>query len=588
MILLALTCVTTALAASFTDVNTSTPHSKHITWLADENISKGRQQEDGTIEFRPYVTVKRCDMAAFLYRFAGKPQFDEAVTNGFADVVADTPHKHAILWLASTGISTGWNEKDGTKTFRPYLDIVRCDMAAFLHRMDTYLTSQQPPADKSYELGTYNGFSYVNIKDGSEYNKFDHVVDVTGKDYTTTILYRGEGIYLYDYEGPASTLKLPATINGAPVVSAEFQKTFVTPEQAPNLQSIDATATKDLVFLQADMDRLKSITAHGLSDLNALHCTSKALTSLTCHANPKLTTLHVKDTQLVSIDLSDLPMLAFLTISYNQLESLNISNLPMLRELECEMNNIQNLAPLQQWLAQPGCTGTLEPQRQAAVKPAPGTWKGCSYLMVSDACGFEKYDVITTTESGSPIQYYGPGIYITSIPQDTKSLVLPRTIDGQPLVYARVANGHHLTELADINADAASELRVLTISNSNLVNLTIAPNTLSKLEQLTVSNCDLTHIDLRGCPNLTSLSIFATKLASIDLHQIPRLQSLLINNNMLTHLDITPCAELFQMDCSRNIIKDTTALEAWLKQPGHIGGVLPQKDPSLPTKQTKD
>lgn len=575
-------------APAFSDVDASTPHRRAILWLAHQGISSGWDNHDGTFSFRPYEIVKRCDMAAFLYRLAGEPQVNENEANGFADVDSATPHKRAILWLADAKISTGWDEKDGTKTFRPYLDIVRCDMAAFLHRMDTYLDSQQPPAEKPYELGTYNGFSYVNIKDGSGFNDYDQVVEVPGKDYTTTIFYRGEGIYLYDYEGPATTLKLPATIKGTPVISAEFQKPFVTPEQAPNLQGIDATAARNLVFLQADMDRLTSIAAHGLPELGGLHSTSQALVSLTCHDNPRLTTLYVKDTQLTSIDLSNLPMLVFLTISYNQLASLDISDSPMLSELECEMNNIQDLAPLKQWLEHPGRTGTLEPQRQTTAKPVPGTWNDCTYLYVSEACGYKKYDVITTTESGAPIQYYGPGAYITSIPQNAKSLTLPRTIDNHPLVYAHIACGYQKTELAGINVDAASELRVLTVSNSNLTEFNIAPGTLGKLEKLTVSNCDLTGLHLQGCPNLNSLSIYSTKLSHIDLRQLPKLESLFISNNMLTQLDISPCPDLFQMDCSRNLIADTSALEAWLKQPGHMGSVLPQKDPSSPTKHTKD
>ena len=120
---------------SFGDVDTSTPHKDHIAWLAAEGISKGWDNGDGTYGFRPYETVKRCDMAAFLYRLAGEPELDEATAASFADVVADTPHREAVLWLAASGVSTGWVEEDGSRTFRPYHEVARCDMAAFLHRM---------------------------------------------------------------------------------------------------------------------------------------------------------------------------------------------------------------------------------------------------------------------------------------------------------------------------------------------------------------------------------------------------------------------------------------------------------------------
>ncbi len=123
-------------APRFSDVNQNTPHRRAILWLAYKGISKGWDNHDGTYSFRPFEIVKRCDMAAFLYRLAGNPTIDEGAIASFADVVADTPHREAILWLAASGVSKGWEEKDGTKTFRPYLDVSRCDMAAFLHRID--------------------------------------------------------------------------------------------------------------------------------------------------------------------------------------------------------------------------------------------------------------------------------------------------------------------------------------------------------------------------------------------------------------------------------------------------------------------
>ena len=51
---------------------------------------------------------------------------------GFIDTPADsTPHNDDVQWLASSGISTGY--PDGT--FRPYIAVTRCDMAAFIRRL---------------------------------------------------------------------------------------------------------------------------------------------------------------------------------------------------------------------------------------------------------------------------------------------------------------------------------------------------------------------------------------------------------------------------------------------------------------------
>ena len=116
-------------AVPFTDVESETPHYEDIVWMKDEGLSTGF--EDGT--FRPYADIARCDMAAFLYRLAGSPDFTPKPFDekAFSDVDASTPHAKEIWWLARRGISTGF--EDGT--FRPYDPIARCGMAAFLHRI---------------------------------------------------------------------------------------------------------------------------------------------------------------------------------------------------------------------------------------------------------------------------------------------------------------------------------------------------------------------------------------------------------------------------------------------------------------------
>ena len=112
----------------FVDVFKTTDHHEYIGWLKENGISTG--WDDGT--FRPYSSIVRCDMAAFLYRLAGSPAYEPSASERgrFRDVDASTPHAKEVWWLASTGVSSGWD--DGT--FRPYSSIVRCDMAAFLHR----------------------------------------------------------------------------------------------------------------------------------------------------------------------------------------------------------------------------------------------------------------------------------------------------------------------------------------------------------------------------------------------------------------------------------------------------------------------
>lgn len=120
----------------FTDVFSETSHSSNISWLYSTGVTTGWVVAGG-VEFRPYETVRRCDMAAFLYRMAGAPYFEptEGDRAKFSDVDENSYHAKEIWWLASTGISTGFS--DGT--FRGMDTVARCDMAAFLKRLVAYM-----------------------------------------------------------------------------------------------------------------------------------------------------------------------------------------------------------------------------------------------------------------------------------------------------------------------------------------------------------------------------------------------------------------------------------------------------------------
>ena len=126
----------------FSDVTDEVAHHEDISWLAQSGISRGWDMPDGTVEFRPYADVARADMAAFLFRLAKSWdvvddtwQPTSAQKRAFSDVDATTAHYREIMWLAESGISKGWDVTGGRKEFRPYANVARADMAAFLHRL---------------------------------------------------------------------------------------------------------------------------------------------------------------------------------------------------------------------------------------------------------------------------------------------------------------------------------------------------------------------------------------------------------------------------------------------------------------------
>lgn len=91
---------------AFTDLG-STGFATEVTWMKTSGISTG--YPDGT--YRPHETVTREAMAAFLYRMAGKPAYTPPSVSPFVDVPTNHLFYKEITWMHASKISTGWADK---------------------------------------------------------------------------------------------------------------------------------------------------------------------------------------------------------------------------------------------------------------------------------------------------------------------------------------------------------------------------------------------------------------------------------------------------------------------------------------------
>ena len=109
----------------FTDVKEGDSFYKEIVWFQQQGITTGWPDKT----FRPHDPVSREAMAAFFYRYSGKPPV-EVQNAPFKDVPEQNMFYREIAWLHDSKITTGWD--DGT--FRPHDPVSREAMAAFLYR----------------------------------------------------------------------------------------------------------------------------------------------------------------------------------------------------------------------------------------------------------------------------------------------------------------------------------------------------------------------------------------------------------------------------------------------------------------------
>ena len=129
----------------FVDVNANNQFLSEIAWMSTAGVSTGYEIGGGRREYRPAASVTRDAMAAFLYRAAGSPSYTPPASSPFVDVTPSSQFYKEITWLASRGISTGWDVGKGKKEFRPLAPIARDAMAAFLYRYKNS-PSYTPPA----------------------------------------------------------------------------------------------------------------------------------------------------------------------------------------------------------------------------------------------------------------------------------------------------------------------------------------------------------------------------------------------------------------------------------------------------------
>src|SRR5664280_2745572 len=94
---------------------------------------------NGTLQ--PLGTVSRDQTMAFLYRLRGSPAVKLPARSPFRDVPATHALYREIVWGAAAGITTGW--PDGT--FRPDSAVTREAMAAFLYRLSGSPAYTPPP-----------------------------------------------------------------------------------------------------------------------------------------------------------------------------------------------------------------------------------------------------------------------------------------------------------------------------------------------------------------------------------------------------------------------------------------------------------
>ena len=114
-----------ATACGFVDVPQRIFYAQATCWLVSAGITNGTSPTT----FSPDRFVTRGEMAAFLWRAAGRP--DTAAPHHFSDITSDKYYEVAVRWLRASGVSVGVGSP---YRYSPANPVTRAQMAAFLWR----------------------------------------------------------------------------------------------------------------------------------------------------------------------------------------------------------------------------------------------------------------------------------------------------------------------------------------------------------------------------------------------------------------------------------------------------------------------
>ena len=628
---------------AFKDVSPSTPHYKEILWLASTGISKGYPDKT----FRPMEVVYRQDMAAFLNRLATYMKDEEAEgwqpdgASPFKDVDASTAHAREIFWLAAKKISTGYS--DGT--FRGMVAVYRQDMAAFLHRLSKHIDEQvkpTPPTNENVQHKVTDGFSYYYVPQDSGLTYGD-VVYGSGDN---RVFFAGWGAYIESTTNKDATLTIPQQIEGAPVRDVSISKggmpdsvktvdfqaaneitaidleycpaSTILASNLPEMTEFMLTASRNVTsieisncdILQAawifdtsitsldfgnasllntlvcEYGKLQNLDVSGYPALKTLGCADNALTSLDVSHNAALTSLECQKNKISALNVSSNPGLETLNCANNDIQALDISHNKNLTNLQCDENLIADPAALSAWLEQPGHSGKVMPQKNTP-KPelSVQSKNGMSYIIVPQNSRYDYGEAIGKRPDGTNVYFNGPGAYIIQVTSAPDTFVVPAEIDGAPVIDFTIYTANGGASPSSISFANASKIEYIGIYDTPVTSISLKG--LSRLRTFTAASTNLKQVDLSDCAELLSLNLVMNPIKSVNLNTCPELQYLTVSNNDLESLDISSLKKLVRVDCSNNLIKDTSAIDAWGKQPGHEAITQPQKNTPKKPLQVK-
>ena len=525
-------------AHSFVDV-TAAEQQQPVAWMVSEGVTTGTSNST----FSPDRELTRAEVAAFLWRVAGRP---DAVAHSFVDVLSGW-QQDPVSWMASTGITTGTSPT----MFSPDGTLTRAQLITFLYRYNNSPTvtinpdaptcrpTEQEPrvsVELSFGSGPYSategGSSTVELvlsaaleqsasipitasgtggADSADYFVPSSVTVPSGVTshtftvvaYSDTVTDAGEGLVLGFGALPEGVVTDGVTTSSVQITDQPISDAVL--DSAINIPDANFKAALQKLFRKSATQEITVRDARSINTLNVPSLKISDLTGIEHFVN--LVSINVTGNRLSGLVLPFLPKLTHLDASYNQLTSvvLESSKLPALETLYLFGNQLVEL----------------------------------------ELDGFTELSLVDLRNNALETVVLRDLPKITNVYKDGNSYSEGRVLlSGDPVKNFTAVNLPALTSLP-LSGDRSWKLESVVL------------NDLPELVSINVTGNRLSGLVLPVLPKLTHLDASYNQLTSVVLEssKLPALETLYLFGNQLVELELDGFTELSLVDLRNNALE---------------------------------
>ncbi len=370
-----------------------------------------------------------------------------------------------------------------------------------------------------------------------------------------------------------------------------------------SLTALDLSKNTALTTLNCGKNQIAKLDLSKNTALSSLDCTSNKLTALDLSKNTALITVLCPQNSLASLNVAACTNLQTLNCRVNKLTALNITKNTNLKYLNCSGNTIKtlnidknatfvNLVHTKDKTTASGIDsfvdgaivlgydsttavthlpkwdkGKLDPKPDCSTE-TPGTM---TYTCQYDKCGKKKTVSVPFEHKWKSTGIYNPAptetlpgklIYECEVCHTPKIVEVAALSEGIPVDAAHFPDEVFLNYVkTNIDTDASlrlSQQEIEVVKNLDLHGMEIKNlkgiEHFTDLEELNVSGCKMSSLDLSKNVKLTSLKCDNVEMTALNLTANDKLTELFCSHCKLTKLDISQCVALTTLICYDNSI----------------------------------